>query len=113
MVFCRNGDFFEKSKIDEKALLKLICPPPPPRQCYLTPSLLQRCTELVELSQDMSVMQEVLPLDASCEDLEVDSSLSFLDGFVSEALAKGAAAYKPPHQRDVSSPSNKSPTQGQ
>jgi len=29
----------------------------------------------------------------------VDSSLSFLDGFVSEALAAGAAPYKPPHQR--------------
>ena len=53
----------------------------------------------MELSQDMAVMQDVLPMDASCEDLEVDSSLSFLDGFVSEALAKGASAYKPPHQR--------------
>lgn len=30
---------------------------------------------------------------------QVDSSLSFLDGFVSEALAAGAAPYKPPHQR--------------
>lgn len=29
----------------------------------------------------------------------MDSSLSFLDGFVSEALAAGAAPYKPPHQR--------------
>ncbi|KAI4903115.1 hypothetical protein NFI96_015692 [Prochilodus magdalenae] len=31
--------------------------------------------------------------------LQVDSSLSFLDGFVSDALAAGAAPYKPPHQR--------------
>lgn len=30
---------------------------------------------------------------------QVDSSLSFLDAFVSEALAAGAAPYKPPHQR--------------
>uniref|UniRef100_A0A6Q2Y611 AP-4 complex subunit epsilon n=1 Tax=Esox lucius TaxID=8010 RepID=A0A6Q2Y611_ESOLU len=30
---------------------------------------------------------------------QVDSSLSFLDGHVSEALAAGAAPYKPPHQR--------------
>lgn len=30
---------------------------------------------------------------------QVDSSLSFLDEFVSEALAAGAAPYKPPHQR--------------
>lgn len=29
----------------------------------------------------------------------MDSSLSFLDGFVSEALAAGAAPYKPHHQR--------------
>lgn len=29
----------------------------------------------------------------------MDSSLSFLDGFVSEALAAGATPYKPPHQR--------------
>ena len=59
----------------------------------------QRCSELVELSQDFAVMQAVLPLDSSCEDLEVDSSLSFLDGFVSEALAQGAQAYQPPHLR--------------
>ena len=44
-------------------------------------------------------MQAVLPLDASCEDLEVDSSLSFLDDFVSEALAGGSTAYRPPHLR--------------
>uniref|UniRef100_A0AAZ3NZI0 AP-4 complex subunit epsilon n=1 Tax=Oncorhynchus tshawytscha TaxID=74940 RepID=A0AAZ3NZI0_ONCTS len=30
---------------------------------------------------------------------QVDSSLSFLDGYVSEALAAGAAPYKSPHQR--------------
>ena len=45
-------------------------------------------------------MQAVLPLDSSCEDLEIDSSLSFLDGFVSEALAQGAQAYQPPHLRN-------------
>ena len=44
-------------------------------------------------------MQAVLPLDASCEDLEVDSSLSFLDDFVSEALAAGAPSYRPAHMR--------------
>lgn len=30
---------------------------------------------------------------------QVDSSLSFLDEYVSEALAAGAAPYKSPHQR--------------
>ena len=59
----------------------------------------QRCCELVELTQDLNGMQAVLPLDSSCDDLEVDSSLSFLDGFVSQALAKGASAYKPAHLR--------------
>ena len=72
--------------------------------------IFQRCSELVELSQDISVMQEVMPLDSSCEDLEVDSSLSFLDGFVSEALAKGSSSYKPPHLR-VASPLPKAPSQ--
>lgn len=75
--------------------------------------MLQRCSELVELSQDMNVMQEVIPLDSSCEDLEVDASLSFLDGFVSKALAKGASAYKPAHLRVAASPQPKSPAQSQ
>lgn len=75
--------------------------------CFLC---LQRCSELVELSQDVAMMQDVLPMDASCEDLEVDSSLSFLDDFVSQALAKGASSYKPPHLRAQASPL---PTPGQ
>ena len=45
-------------------------------------------------------MQEVLPVDASCEDLEIDSSLSFLDDYVAEALQKGASPYRPPHMRE-------------
>ena len=61
----------------------------------------------------MAVMQDVLPMDASCEDLEIDSSLSFLDGFVSEALAKGASAYKPPHLRASTPPQPKVLSPGQ
>ncbi|CAN9499415.1 unnamed protein product [Ophioblennius macclurei] len=61
--------------------------------------LRQRAQELQYLSQDSELRAKVLPRGASLEPLEVDSSLSFLDGFVSEALAAGAAPYKPPHQR--------------
>ncbi|XP_026031368.1 AP-4 complex subunit epsilon-1 [Astatotilapia calliptera] len=61
--------------------------------------LRQRAHELQYLSQDPELRARVLPRGAKPETLEVDSSLSFLDRFVSEALAAGAAPYKPPHQR--------------
>ncbi|XP_066270284.1 AP-4 complex subunit epsilon-1-like [Branchiostoma lanceolatum] len=61
--------------------------------------LRQRAAELLELQTDVPLMQTVLPVDASCEDLQIDPSLSFLDEFVSEALAQGAAPYKPRQQR--------------
>ncbi|KAL0968794.1 hypothetical protein UPYG_G00271970 [Umbra pygmaea] len=61
--------------------------------------LRQRAHELMILSQDAELRARVLPKEGRPEHLEVDSSLSFLDGFVSEALAAGAAPYKPPHQR--------------
>ncbi|XP_022611642.1 AP-4 complex subunit epsilon-1 isoform X1 [Seriola dumerili] len=61
--------------------------------------LRQRAQELQYLSQDSELRGRVLFRDTGLEPLEVDSSLSFLDGFVSEALATGAAPYKPPHQR--------------
>ncbi|XP_029909653.1 AP-4 complex subunit epsilon-1 [Myripristis murdjan] len=61
--------------------------------------LRQRVQELRHLSEDAELRASVLPRDAAQEPLEVDSSLSFLDGFVSEALSAGAAPYKPPHQR--------------
>uniref|UniRef100_UPI003AAA5824 AP-4 complex subunit epsilon-1 n=1 Tax=Centroberyx gerrardi TaxID=166262 RepID=UPI003AAA5824 len=61
--------------------------------------LRQRVQELQHLSQGSELRDRVLPRNAGLEPLEVDSSLSFLDGFVSEALAAGAAPYKPPHQR--------------
>ncbi|XP_037307696.2 AP-4 complex subunit epsilon-1 [Pungitius pungitius] len=65
----------------------------------LDTALRQRAQELQHLSQDPDLRAKVLPRDAGPEPLEVDSSLSFLDGFVSEALAAGAAPYKPQHQR--------------
>ncbi|XP_054692667.1 AP-4 complex subunit epsilon-1 isoform X1 [Grus americana] len=55
--------------------------------------------ELKHLCEDKALMKNLLPFDASCTDMVVDASLSFLDGFVSEGLGRGAAPYKPHHQR--------------
>ena len=42
------------------------------------------------------LMADVLPVDASLEDIEVDPNLPFLDGFVQLAIVNGAARYSPP-----------------
>ncbi|XP_030631531.1 AP-4 complex subunit epsilon-1 [Chanos chanos] len=65
----------------------------------LDPLLRQQAQELLCLSLDKDLRTRTLPLATTWDGLEVDSSLSFLDGFVAEALAAGAAPYKPPHQR--------------
>ncbi|KAM6257374.1 AP-4 complex subunit epsilon-1 isoform 1-T1 [Porphyrio hochstetteri] len=59
----------------------------------------QYAFELKHLCEDKALMKNLLPFDASCTDMVVDASLSFLDGFVSEGLGRGAAPYKPHHQR--------------
>ncbi|XP_078386348.1 AP-4 complex subunit epsilon-1 isoform X1 [Cetorhinus maximus] len=65
-----------------------------------TDSCLRQCSfELQQLVENREIMGTVLPLDASCDDIVVDASLSFLDGFVADALGRGAAPYKPHHQR--------------
>ncbi|KAL4660713.1 AP-4 complex subunit epsilon-1 [Arapaima gigas] len=61
--------------------------------------LRQQTVELELLGRDLDLRTRVLPQHSVRDHLEVDSSLSFLDGFVSDALACGAAPYKPPHQR--------------
>ncbi|KAG9337022.1 hypothetical protein JZ751_029881 [Albula glossodonta] len=65
----------------------------------LSTTIRQQALELQVLSQDEALRARVLPQNTSWDGLEVDSSLSFMDGFVSDALAQGAAPYKPPHQR--------------
>ncbi|XP_010125688.1 PREDICTED: LOW QUALITY PROTEIN: AP-4 complex subunit epsilon-1 [Chlamydotis macqueenii] len=59
----------------------------------------QYAFELKHLCEDKTLMKNLLPFDASCNDMVVDASLSFLDGFVAEGLGRGAAPYKPHHQR--------------
>ncbi|KPP66345.1 AP-4 complex subunit epsilon-1-like, partial [Scleropages formosus] len=65
----------------------------------LDTALRQQAVELELLGRDVDLRTRVLPQHGARNQLEVDSSLSFLDGFVSDALARGAAPYKPPHQR--------------
>jgi AP-4 complex subunit epsilon-1 len=45
-------------------------------------TLAKYANELLVFREHMDVMKAVLPVDASCEDLETDRSLSFLNGFV-------------------------------
>ncbi|OQS02573.1 AP-4 complex subunit epsilon [Thraustotheca clavata] len=59
--------------------------------------LQQRCLEYLAMQQHPALMVQTYPVDASCEDLEIDSTLSFLQSFVDQALAQGAPRYDPPH----------------
>ncbi|KAJ4968961.1 hypothetical protein NE237_015662 [Protea cynaroides] len=62
--------------------------------------LQQRAYELqAVLGLDARAVESIMPSDASCEDIEVDKSLSFLDGYVQEALVKGARPYIPESER--------------
>jgi len=45
-------------------------------------------------------MADVLPVDASCEDIDIDEKLKFLDGYVRNALSNGAVPYSPPSSLD-------------
>ncbi|XP_057466819.1 AP-4 complex subunit epsilon-like [Actinidia eriantha] len=56
---------------------------------------------------DARAVESIMPLDASCEDIEIDKSLSFLNSYVQQSLEKGAQPYVPENERsgilDVSS----------
>ena len=63
--------------------------------------LQQRCLEFQHLlTAAPHVLGDVLPVDASCEDLDVDENLSFLNNFVHEALQNGASPYDKPEDDD-------------
>ncbi|KAF3796031.1 hypothetical protein EJ110_NYTH02798 [Nymphaea thermarum] len=70
--------------------------------------LQQRAYELQTLlTLNMNTVESVMPFDASCEDIEVDKNLSFLEGFIQQALKNGASPYVPESERSgVASISN-------
>lgn len=62
--------------------------------------LQQRAYELQALiGLDARAVECVMPSDASCEDIEIDKSLSFLNHYVQESLEKGAQPYIPESAR--------------
>ncbi|KAL2525345.1 AP-4 complex subunit epsilon [Abeliophyllum distichum] len=48
---------------------------------------------------DAHAVENIMPMDASCEDIEIDKSLSFLDGYIQQAIEKGAQPYVPESER--------------
>ncbi|XP_010247394.1 PREDICTED: AP-4 complex subunit epsilon [Nelumbo nucifera] len=62
--------------------------------------LQQRAYELqAVLGLDGHAVESIMPADASCEDIEVDKSLSFLNSYVQQSLEKGAQPYIPENER--------------
>ncbi|OMO93679.1 hypothetical protein COLO4_16747 [Corchorus olitorius] len=62
--------------------------------------LQQRAYELqAVIGLEARAVECIMPSDASCEDIEVDKSLSFLNGYVQEAIEKGAQPYIPESER--------------
>lgn len=55
----------------------------------------QRYHEMRSVVKICLDLEAVLPYDASCEDIDVDVNLSFLDGFVGQALQNGALSFSP------------------
>ncbi|XP_071730558.1 AP-4 complex subunit epsilon-like [Rutidosis leptorrhynchoides] len=45
------------------------------------------------LDLDANALDNIMPLDASCEDIEIDKSLSFLNSYVQKSLEEGAEPY--------------------
>eukprot|EP01132_Coremiostelium_polycephalum_P001121 gene1121-1426_t len=63
----------------------------------------QRALELLELSKNLSIIDEILPIDAYCEEIDTDSLFTKLDSFTRVALNNGAKQYVP-YQKRKSSP---------
>ncbi|XVE65419.1 hypothetical protein DITRI_Ditri07aG0178800 [Diplodiscus trichospermus] len=62
--------------------------------------LQQRAYELqAVIGLDAHAVECIMPPDASCEDIEVDKGLSFLNGYIQESIEKGAQPYIPESER--------------
>ncbi|KAH6783531.1 Adaptin family protein [Perilla frutescens var. hirtella] len=62
--------------------------------------LQQRAYELQAiLTLDAQTVKKIMPADSTCEDIEIDKSLSFLDGYVQQAIENGAQPYIPESER--------------
>ncbi|KAL4348291.1 hypothetical protein GQ457_17G019540 [Hibiscus cannabinus] len=62
--------------------------------------LQQRAYELqAVIGLDAHAVEGIMPSDASCEDIEVDKGLSFLNGYIQEAIEKGAQPYISENER--------------
>ncbi|KAK9277516.1 hypothetical protein L1049_007060 [Liquidambar formosana] len=62
--------------------------------------LQQRAYELQAIiSLDAHAVESIMPPDASCEDIEINRSLPFLDIYVQQSLEKGAQPYVPENER--------------
>ncbi|KAK9077851.1 hypothetical protein SSX86_006189 [Deinandra increscens subsp. villosa] len=51
------------------------------------------------LDLDVNAIENIMPLDASCEDIEIDKSLSFLNDYVQKSFEQGAEPYIPENER--------------
>ncbi|XP_074654446.1 AP-4 complex subunit epsilon-1-like [Tubulanus polymorphus] len=66
--------------------------------------LIQRIDEIITLTKNTALLQRVVTMEVNVA--EVDSTLSFMDGYVCDKLENGAKAYLPRNCR-VSSPAKK------
>ncbi|XP_051151125.1 AP-4 complex subunit epsilon-like isoform X2 [Andrographis paniculata] len=51
------------------------------------------------LCLDAQAVKTIMPMDSSCDDIELDKNLSFLDVYVQQALENGAQPYIPENER--------------
>ncbi|KAK4435595.1 AP-4 complex subunit epsilon [Sesamum alatum] len=62
--------------------------------------LQQRAYELQAiLNLDSHAVKKIMPMDSTCDDIEIDKSLSFLNGYVQQAVENGAQPYIPESER--------------